>query len=106
MQSFWKIWQRDYLQRFQCVKYAKDGEIPIKTGMVVVVKEKEGTPRGQWKLAKIVDYQPSRDTKVRRIQLLTPKNTHIQRHISDLCFFPADIENLKKERKAAAQLIT
>lgn len=106
MQSFWKIWQRDYLQRFQCVKYAKDGEIPIKTGMVVVIKEKEGTPRGQWKLAKIVDYQPSRDTKVRRIQLLTPKNTHIQRHISDLCFFPADIENLKKERKAAAQLIT
>ena len=100
VQTFWRIWSRDYLQKFQCVKYAaQNGEIPIKTGMIVILKEKDGTPRGKWKLAKIVNYFPSKDLKLRRIQLLTPKNTYIERHISDLCFFPQDVENLKKERQ-------
>ena len=85
---FWTIWQNQYLlslrerqqkfnkhPRIQSVNEAKVGDI---------VQIKESTPRGSWKIGRIVEMIQSQDGEERAARILTPNKNVLQRSIVHL----------------------
>lgn len=94
LEKFWSIWQDQYLKlllerhnkqhqqsRLLTRRTPKRGEI--------VLLQDEQTPRGLWKLAKIVELPKSADNAVRSATILTVNKKLLQRPISQL--YPLEI---------------
>ena len=95
--AFWKCWRRDYLMRLRVPNHQKDGEDIINVGDIVIVFDKD-TAKGKWKLARVRSLKKSADGRTRRLELDTPHNTVINRHINDVCITEQDVDELNRNK--------
>ena len=71
---FWARWKKEYLLNLQQrQKWIKDRR-NAKVNDVVILQDNT-LPRGQWKLARVVEVYPGRDGRVRRLKLLISDST-------------------------------
>ena len=72
--EFWSRWRKEYLlnlqQRSKWTKNRRDAKVND-----IVLLQDEGTPRNQWKLAKIVEVFRGADERVRKLRLLLSDTT-------------------------------
>ena len=84
--QFWSRWKRDYLNLLQPHhKWLEDGQ-SIKDGDVVLLKDSD-SPRNQWPVGVVVEAIPSRDSRVRKVQLKIQRNgktTMLTRPVSEI----------------------
>ena len=84
--TFWKRWRTEYLQTLQQRRKWKTDEPNLKTGDVILLKEK-GVYRNSWPLGRVVKVFPSQDGKVRKVEVMVvqvDKSTFFMRPISEL----------------------
>jgi hypothetical protein len=87
LKVFWDAWQTQYLlslreQANQLKQRGASDATPVE-GAVVLLKEK--TPRGSWKMGKIVKLLVSEDQQVRSVEVLLPRGGVVKRPIKLLC---------------------
>ena len=88
LEQFWKVWKDQYLLnlRERNQKFNKhpriQSEREAKVGDVVQVKEP--TPRGTWKIGRIVEMIRSQDGEERAARILMPNKNVLQRSITHL----------------------
>lgn len=71
--TFWKRWKREYLSNLQRHRKWTEDRPNVKVGDVVLLKDsQEG--RNEWPVGLIVNALPSRDGKVRKVEVKTVKN--------------------------------
>ncbi|XP_073469696.1 uncharacterized protein [Aquarana catesbeiana] len=71
--TFWKRWKREYLSNLQRRRKWTEDRPNIKVGDVVLLKDsQEG--RNKWPVGLIVNVLPSRDGKVRKVEVKSVKN--------------------------------
>ncbi|XP_062248605.1 uncharacterized protein LOC133957162 [Platichthys flesus] len=72
--EFWQRWKREYLlnlqQRRKWQKISRNSQIDD-----IVILQEDGSPRNEWKLAKVVEVYPSADGMVRKLKLLVSDTT-------------------------------
>lgn len=73
VQTFWKIWNEEYLNTLRQRSKWRLQQRNIKVDDIVVVKE-ANTPPNIWLLARIVDVHPGSDGIVRVVSLKTKNN--------------------------------
>ena len=86
--TFWKRWRTEYLQTLQQRRKWKTDEPNLKTGDVILLKEK-GVYRNSWPLGRVIKVFPSQDGKVRKVEVKVvqgDKSTFFMRPISKLVF--------------------
>ena len=66
--TFWKRWRTEYLQTLQQRRKWKTDEPNLKTGDVVLLRDK-GVNRNRLPLGIVVNVFPSEDGKVRKIEV-------------------------------------
>ena len=84
--TFWKHWRTEYLQTLQQRRKWKTDEPNLKTGDVVLLRDK-GVNRNGLPLGIVVNVFPSEDSKVRKVEVRVvrgDKNTTFIRPISEL----------------------
>lgn len=88
-QMFWKRWKHEYIHTLQTRKKWQTKNLrPIKSGMMVVLKEDLEHPMS-WKLARIVELHPGNDNNVRVVTLKTA-NGLIKRNVTKICILPIE----------------
>ena len=100
LNQFWKIWKEDYLQSLRerrevMLKQARStSSIPPVIGEVVLVGG-DKSPRGTWKLGRILELIPSSDGAIRSARVQVDGRSWL-RSITQLypleCTTPADVE--------------
>lgn len=85
-QSFWKIWQRDYLHTLQqrC-KWFKD-QVNVQVGDIVTIVE-QNLPPLEWRFGRVVELHPGSDGVVRVVTLRTAKGL-LRRPVVKICPLP------------------
>ena len=66
--SFWSRWRKEYLQLLQSRQKWSETKRDLKEGDIVLMKD-DGTPRGQWPLALVVETHKSNDGLVKSVSL-------------------------------------
>uniref|UniRef100_A0A914WWH6 Integrase catalytic domain-containing protein n=1 Tax=Plectus sambesii TaxID=2011161 RepID=A0A914WWH6_9BILA len=94
LDKFWALWHGEYLLSLR-ERYQTSHKGPRihattlpKLEEVVLIKE-EGTPRGIWKLGKIIELKKGRDGETRSAKVILPNKTIINRPINLL--YPLEI---------------
>uniref|UniRef100_A0A1B6EB86 Integrase catalytic domain-containing protein n=2 Tax=Clastoptera arizonana TaxID=38151 RepID=A0A1B6EB86_9HEMI len=93
LQHFWLRWSRDYLNTLQQRKKWTTASPNPQIGDMVIIKE-DNLPPLQWKLARVINVHPGKDSKVRVVSVKTSSGT-FKRPITKLCFLPVSdsVEN-------------
>lgn len=86
MQSFWKLWSKEYLHRLQNRPKWTKQEVNIKVGQLVIVKE-ENVPPACWPLGRITNVFPGADGLIRVVDVRS-KNNVTRKSIHKLCLLP------------------
>lgn len=98
LEQFWKIWKDNYLLnlRERSQIYNKHPRIQAKKEPKVgdVVQIKETTPRGTWKIGRIIEMIKSNDGEERAARVLTPNKNILQRSIMHL--YPLECNDEKR----------
>lgn len=90
-QGFWKRWYSEYLNKLQVrTKWAKNHEVSIKSGQLVLVKE-DNVPPTQWPCARVVKTFPGKDGVI-RVALIKTVSGEFKRPVVKLCVLPIDID--------------
>ena len=104
LNAFWKLWSEDYLlslrERAQInhkTPKIHSKNLP-KIDEIVLVKE-EGIPRGNWKLARIVEVCKNKNNIVRSVKLLLPSHNIIRRPVSLIYPLEIQVEQNDKQDK-------
>jgi hypothetical protein len=85
---FWRRWRKEYLPTLSPRAKWK-GEVPnLKVDDVVLIVD-NCAPRGQWKLARIVEIMPGSDGRVRVAKVKTSSG-YLTRPVSQLCLLEGD----------------
>lgn len=88
VQTFWKRWQREYLQTLQRRdKWAVEME-NIKVGDIVLMRDKDRPPCN-WPIAVVIAVTPGRDQLIREVRIRT-ENSEYTRPIHELCKLPTE----------------
>lgn len=72
--EFWARWKNEYLLNLQQRQVWYRERRNTKVNDIVILRE-DGSPRNQWKLAKVAEVYPSTDGRVRRVKLLMGDST-------------------------------
>lgn len=89
LQSFWKVWRKEYLATLvQRKKWVHEKE-PIKIGQLVIIDEDDLVPT-DWTLGKIVEIIPSKDGIIRAVKVRTKNKSVLVRPIQRLCILPLE----------------
>lgn len=89
VQSFWKVWYKQYLNVLQCRPKWQVAQCNIKVGTLVLLVE-QNTPPMTWPMARVTQVFPGKDNKVRAFEVMTPnRRTHI-RSITKVCVLPVN----------------
>ncbi|KAK0144664.1 hypothetical protein N1851_017006 [Merluccius polli] len=72
--KFWTRWKKEYLLNLQQRQVWQGDKRNAKVNDIVILQE-EGSPRNQWKLAKVAEVYPSNDGRVRKVKLLLGDST-------------------------------
>ena len=67
--EFWFRWRREFLQSLQARQKWTNQSRNMLVGDVVIFKE-DDKPRNQWPMGRVVKIYPSRDSSVRKVQIL------------------------------------
>ena len=88
LEQFWKVWKDQYLLnlRERNQKYNKHPRIQNRNEAKIgdIVQVKEPTPRGTWKIGRIVELIKSHDGEERAARVLMPNKNILQRSIVHL----------------------
>ena len=71
--QFWVRWRREYLPTLQCRRDWHTERDPLKVGDVVLLKD-EDVARNYWPLARISKVFPSKDGRVRKVEVCVVKD--------------------------------
>lgn len=88
-QSFWRIWQRDYLHTLQQKNKWFKGAPNIRVNDLVLIIE-PNLPTLCWRLAKIEQLHPGRDNVVRVVTLRSANGNVFRRPVVKICPLPID----------------
>ena len=95
LESFWKIWQGDYLlslgERLKLKLKLPRIEANETPRIWDIVQLKEDLPRGSWKLGKIVELITSNDGNIRAAKVLLPTKNVVNRSLNLL--YPLECEH-------------
>ena len=83
--QLWRRWQREYLPLLICRKKWTQDRRNFKAGDVVLMVE-QGSPRGYWPLARVMEVGPSADGTVRAVKVRTASGTTYVRPANKICF--------------------
>lgn len=86
LQSFWKFWNRDYLQILQSRSKWQNCSDNLKIGDVVMVKD-DRLPPLKWMMGRVIETHPGKDNLVRVCTIKT-KNGNFKRPINKLAPLP------------------
>ncbi|XP_046802094.1 uncharacterized protein LOC124418771 [Lucilia cuprina] len=96
IESFWKRWSNEYLQRFRSMSKWKQQENSIKKGSLVLIAD-ERYPPMKWPLGRILEVHPGPDGLIRVVTVKTASST-LKRPLVKICPLPVDEErDLKKD---------
>ena len=88
LEQFWKIWRDDYLLnlRERNKKFNKHPRIQTQSKAKIgdVVQIKDSTPRGTWKIRRIIEMIKSQDGEERAARIMMPNKNILQRSIVHL----------------------
>lgn len=92
LQQFWKIWRAEYITALREKHTRHIKQTRVKQNYIPqlndVVLLEENLPRGQWRLAKVVQLIPSNDNQIRAVKIKTPSGKILCR--SPRCLFPIE----------------
>lgn len=87
VQGFWQRWSREYISQLQTRnKWARSPQVPIKPGILVLIKEDNLSPL-HWKLGRIIEVYPGKDGVVRVASVKTSTGIY-KRPVVKLCVLP------------------
>ena len=85
--SFFKRWQKDYLQNLSISRiWRKDHQNILKKGMHVLIMDND-LAKNQWSQAIVVDLKESGDGRIRSATLRNKKGNLIRRPLSKLAVY-------------------
>lgn len=91
-QSFWRIWQRDYLHTLQQrMKWFKHGNIQPKLNDLVTIYE-PNLPANEWRLGRVVQLHPGKDDIIRVVTVKTSKGLLVRPAVK-ICPLPIEQNN-------------
>ena len=79
VKSFWRKWTRDYFPSLLIESKWHTAHRDVKVGDVVLIQD-SNLVRGNWKLGKVITAKPSKDERVRRVEIVY-KNTKPGEHV-------------------------
>ena len=79
VKSFWRKWTRDYFPSLLIESKWHTAHRDVKVGDVVLIQD-SNLVRGNWKLGKVITAKPSKDGRVRRVEIVY-KNTKPGEHV-------------------------
>ena len=79
VKSFWRKWTRDYSPSLLIESKWHTAHRDVKVGDVVLIQD-SNLVRGNWKLGKVITAKPSKDGRVRRVEIVY-KNTKPGEHV-------------------------
>lgn len=87
LQHFWKRWSLEYLGNLQSRSKSSSNSNPdLKNGTIVLIKD-DNLPPMHWRLGRIVEVHPGKDSKVRVVSVKTQLGV-IKRPITKVCVLP------------------
>lgn len=72
-ETFWNRWRREYLSTLQCRRKWQDNRPNLKEGDIVLMKDNQ-VKRNEWPMAVIAKVSPSKDGKVRKVDIRISKD--------------------------------
>ena len=92
--KFWNKWLHSYLNSLQVLPKwrAKDSRV-ISTDQIVIIRE-DNTPKGKWKLARIIEVFRDNDGLVRRVTLRNSKGREISRPTNKIAILEGVADNI------------
>ena len=103
LESFWKLWQSDYLLslRERSTLKLKSPRIESKETPQIgdIAQLKEDLPRGSWKLGKIVELITSNDGNIRAAKVLLSTKNVVSRPLNLLCPLECEHEHRQMSRE-------
>ena len=77
---FWSRWRQEYLQTIQSRRKWLHGSTNIVEGDIVLLKDK-AVHRNEWSTAIVVKSIPSKDGKVRKVEVRTVKEGNVAKYV-------------------------
>lgn len=87
VQSFWKTWNKYYLNNLQSRPKWRDECHNVKVGDLVLLRD-DNTPPLTWPMGRITKVFPGKDDKVRAFEVMTSNRHKHIRSITKVCLFP------------------
>ncbi|KAG7313499.1 hypothetical protein JYU34_000634 [Plutella xylostella] len=88
-QSFWKIWNKYYLNSLQSRPKWKNVRDNLQIGQLVILRE-NNTPPMYWPMARITKVFPGTDNLVRAVEVRTSNGHTHKRSVTRMCALPVD----------------
>jgi len=102
-QHFWQRWSKEYISELQCRTKWKVKSPQICEGTLVLVKD--DTPPMKWRMGRLIQLHPGRDSIPRVVSIQTSKGV-IRRSVTKICPLPIDVNTEEIDRNKCEESAT